>query len=150
MSFSDNVKTIFQADSTLLTYVQSVNIFTYNDTKRTGISLKDTPTTYSSTGILQPCIVIKDRSQTPDDKIVSSYNQTRSTRHTLEVWFYNSGDIGYDVIENMRKRVYVLLAEQKINNSLCRLINNILSQRDPAMAQAAWERSDYVIYTFEP
>jgi len=106
MSTLSAAKTILEADATLLATATG-GIWDFDETKRLGLSRTTTPTAFDSDLIIQPCVLLKLRSSTPDFILADDENQYVSAQEMLEAWFYESD--GYANIETMRDRVYVLL-----------------------------------------
>jgi hypothetical protein len=146
---TDDVATLLEADggaggvATLLTG----GIYTYEETKRLGISRDNTPSAFNTTtGLLKPCCIVKARAQTADGGISDDPEQSVSYVQVLELWFYDDGDAGFSTIEAARDRAFVVLHGQTVgaSNLIPRWVGNpIIDARDAQLDYAAMLRTDY-------
>jgi hypothetical protein len=146
MTIADDIKAVLVADTgaggvnTLLTG----GIYTYEDTGRLGINRDSASSAFdSTTGLLKPCCVVKERSQIGDsgirDVAVASY------REVVELWFYNDGNATYDTLESARDRAFLLLDGLMIGGDkrVPLWMGNVLKDRDGALNNAVMLRADY-------
>ena len=146
-TFSDAVKTVFDADTGTggISTLATGGIYTFEGTKRLGLSRIDTPNAWDSNGILKPSIILKDRDQVRDNGVLEDPGQVVSFREVLEVWYYEEGEAGYANIESMRNRAFKLLHGKKVSSCLVRWVSNTLRRRDSALSYASMEKSDYEV-----
>lgn len=152
MSFADAIKAILVADSgaggvnTLLTG----GIYTYSESGRLGPNRDATPSAFdSTTGLLKPCCVVKDRSAIPDGGASDDAQHLSSYRQVEELWFYDDGDAGYATIQAAMIRAFTLLHGQHVSYAQAHWAGNVIDQRDPALDYAAVSRSDFAIVALQ-
>jgi hypothetical protein len=150
-TFADAVQILFEADTGAggIATLATGGIYTFEDTKRLGLSHIDTPNAWDSNGILLPTIILKDRDQVRDNGILEDAGQVISFREVLETWYYEEGEAGYASIELMRNRAFKLLHGIKVSSCLVRWVSNTLRRRDSALAYASMEKSDYEIRSLQ-
>lgn len=143
MTIADDAKTTLSAVSAISTALTG-GLYTYEDTKRLGINRDTVSSAFdSTTGLLKPCCVIKERGEMGDDGIrdigVASY------RRVVEIWLYADGDSTYDTLETVQGLILTALDEQMIGSSkhILRWFANPLKDKDPALDNALVMRSDY-------
>lgn len=151
MTVVDDIAALLKADTgsgkvaTLLTG----GIYTFEETGKLGINRDSTPNAFSATtGQLKPCLVVKGRSQVPDNGIWDDATQDLSYRQIVELWFYDAGDAGYSTIRAARDRAFELLHGKTVGSSkLIPRLNShpVLEGRDTDLGHAAMCRSDYEI-----
>lgn len=147
MTFADAIVTLFEADTgaggvaTLLTG----GIYTYDETGRLGVNRDNTPSAFNTTtGLLKPCCVVKDRAQIPDS-VSDDATQQSGYRQIVELWFYDDGDAGYATINSAMLRAYRLLHGQHVTYAQVHWAGDIPEQRDEDLDKACMARSDYEI-----
>lgn len=106
MSALSAAKAVLEADATLLTTATG-GIWDFDETKQLGLSRTLTGDAFDSNEVIKPCILMKQRSQTPNFALADDADQYVAVNEMIECWFYE--DSGYSNIETMRDRVYVLL-----------------------------------------
>lgn len=137
-------KTVLEADGTLVAAATG-GIYDFDETGRLGLSRTLTPGAYDSNGLIKPCILLKQRSATPDYQLADDTNQYVSVQEMLEAWFYEED--GYSNIETMRDRVYALTHTVQLTGTFQVLWAGDLRPgiRDDDL-DANVERSDYQVY----
>jgi hypothetical protein len=133
-------KTILEADATLLALATG-GVYDYDETGRMGINRTNTTAAFSS-GIIQPCILLKLRTSVPFGDIADDAAQKVGARDMLEVWAYQ--DNGYSTIKSMLDRVYTLLQGKRVGGVSCRWAMDLQPLRDVEM-DANVGRADYAI-----
>jgi hypothetical protein len=143
MTIADDVKTVLTAVSSISTALTG-GLHTYEETGRLGLNRDTVSAAWDSTsGLLKPCLVIKERATTGDGGIrdigVASY------RRVVELWFYNDGDETYDALETVQSTAFTTLDEQMIGTTkwILRWIADPIKDKDPALDNALVLRSDY-------
>ena len=143
MTVLANIKTILEADSTLLA-IATGGIYDYDETGRLGISRSNanTAAAFDSNEVLKPCVLLKLRSEIPDNVLVDDAAQYVSARAIYEVWFYQ--DDGFDSIDAMTDRVFALLHAVQVPGTFqVHWIGNAMQVRDDVL-DATLNRSDYM------
>lgn len=144
MTLTDDIKTLLAADSTLSTPLTG-GLYTFEETKRLGISKQTTPSAFNTqTGILKPCLLVKGRDPVPDGAISDLAAQYASFKQVVEIWVYNDGDAGYSVINTAIARIYVLLHGKRVSLVPLRWVNGLREQRDAALQYACFARDDFL------
>lgn len=149
VTIAEDIKNLLTANVALVA-VATGGIYTYAETNRLGISEYNTPQAFGDSGQLKPMILIKDREQMIDGGITDDTTQALSYRQINEVWFYDDGDNGFDTINDMRSKVFVILHARRVNTRYCRLHGNIQNLRDPGLRYAGFTRSDYMVWGIQP
>lgn len=145
MTIADDVKTTLAAVSAISTALTG-GIHTYEDTGRLGVNRDSVSAAYdSTTGLLKPCCMVKERSETSDGGIRDI--NVASTRRVIELWFYTDGDNTYDTLETVQRLAITALDEQMIGTSkrILRWFANPIQEKDPALDNACMLRSDYAV-----
>lgn len=146
MTIADDMKAAGVADTgaggvkTLLTG----GIYTYEDTGRLGINERSTPSAFdATTHKLKPCAVVKARPQVADGGIMDDALQDTSFRQVVEWWLYDDGDAGYDTLDAVQARLYVLLHGKTVGSRLVRWIFNMDQVREDMLTEACMTRTDF-------
>lgn len=146
MSTVSAAKAILEADATLVAAATG-GIYDFDETGANGISRTTTPDAFDAHEMIQPCILVKLRSATPDGALQDEAEQYVSVREVLEVWFYE--DSGYSTINTMRDRVYTLLQNVQLSGTFqCIWAGDVRNQRDTDL-DASVERSEFAVHTFK-
>jgi hypothetical protein len=144
MSALSAAKAILEADATLLATATG-GVWDFDETKRLGLSRTTTPAAFNN-GIIKPAVLLKLRSDTPDNILADDANQYQSTREMLEVWLYE--DAGFTAIATMSARVRVLLhAKQLAGTFMCYWAGSFRPGIRDDDLDANVERSDFVVHT---
>ena len=145
MSALSAAKAILEADATLLAAATG-GVWDFDETGRLGLSRTLTPAAFDASGRIEPCVLLKLRSSTPDHVLRDDVGQYSSVVEMLEVWFYE--DAGYSQIETMRNRVYTLLHAQQLTGTFAvHWAGDVRGQRDVEL-DANVERSQYQVHTY--
>jgi hypothetical protein len=92
--------------------------------------------------ILQPCCVVKVRSQVVDGTRYDRATKVSGLRGVLEFWLYDESI--YTTIETARNAIYALLqSSTNVNIGLLELANYLDGLRDESLNDAALLRDDY-------
>src|SRR5690348_14819186 len=134
MSHASDAAAVLDADTgaggaaTLLTG----GIYTFDETGRLGINRDSTPNAFDTTsGLLKPCAIVKDRGRFPDGGVADDVTQRVSYRQLVEVWLYDDGDASKTVLDSARARIFTKLAGQYIGGALFRWADDPLDDRAP-------------------
>jgi hypothetical protein len=143
MTIADDVKTTLVAVGAINTALTG-GIHTYEETGRLGLNRDTVGAAFdTTTGLIKPCCVIKERAQVGDGIIRDI--AVASHRRVVEIWLYNDGDETYDTLITVRGLVLTALDLQMIgsSNRILRWFANPLKDKDPALDNALVLRSDY-------
>lgn len=142
MSTATAIKTILEADATLLATATG-GVWDFDETGQKGLSRTLTPAAFDAAGVIKPCILIRQRSETPAGGLADDAAQYVSTSQVVELWIYQ--DRGYATIETMRQRCFVLLHGRQVTGAfVVRWAGDVRSGRDIDI-DAFVERSDYQV-----
>ena len=108
MSLSDDVKTVLEADATLMALLTGG---VHNDVEE--ISRQNTASAFDSNNEILPCALIKLGVEIPRGPYI------HSVQSPLVIYFYQRQ--GFDVIAPAMVRVYGLLHDQKIGSATWRV-----------------------------
>jgi hypothetical protein len=137
-----SAKAILEADSALLALATG-GVYDFDETGRLGINRTNAATSSAySSGIIQPCLLLKLRSSVPFGGVADDSQRIVSARDMLEVWAYQ--DNGYSTIKSMLDRVYTLLQGQRVGGVSCRWAMDLQPLRDAEM-DANVGRADYAV-----
>jgi hypothetical protein len=148
MSLASLIKTVLEADNgvggvdTLLTG----GIYTFRELDRHGISRTGLADAFDADGILQPCLVIRQRSEFQTAQVADEGQQLKSTAQSVELYFYDDGDTGYSTIDTARTRTYTVLSDRQITGSGHHKLVwqiDLDDLREPDLEHAAVLRADY-------
>lgn len=144
MSILSAAKALLEADATLLAAATG-GIWDFDETGRMGINRTTAPAAFNqATETINPCVLVKLRSSTPDYILADDSNQTVSLREVLEVWFYQ--DSGFTTIETMRNRVYALLHARQFGGAfMCYWQGDVRFPIRDLDLDANLERSEYLV-----
>lgn len=135
-----NAKTILEADATLLALATG-GIYDWDETGRMGINRSNAATAAAfSSGIIQPCLLLKLRSSVPFGEIADDSAQIQAARSFIEVWYYQ--DNGFAAIDTMRERTWVLLHGKQLGGFACHWVFDSPQLHDIEL-DANVQRSDY-------
>lgn len=140
--FVANGKALLEADATLLALATG-GIWDWDETGRKGINRSNTLTTAAFVnGMIQPCLLLKLRTDLPFGEIGDDAEQVTGARAMLEVWGYQ--DSGYASIRGMLDRVYSLWQGKRLGGYVCRWAGDFQLPRDIEM-DACVERAEYAV-----
>jgi hypothetical protein len=140
------IKAVLDADSgaggiaTLLTG----GIYARTVLKRGGISERNAPGAYDGP-TLKPCLLIVDRSETPDNQINDGGAQVRSMNQVFAFFFYEDGDSTRSAIDAAEARLYVLLESNAIDTQPL-LYGGSIKTREEEMNNAHLVRALYSVH----
>ena len=92
---------------------------------------------------LQPCLVIRVRSEVPDGERVDVPSQTASVTTVVEFYLYD--ETSYTSIGSARNRIYALLQNKTLNGIGVMTLVNRLQYYDESLDDAATLKDDYQI-----
>ena len=108
MSLSDDVKTVLEADATLMALLTGG---VHDDVEE--VSRQNTPTAFDASGEIMPCALIKLGVETRRGPFA------HSVQTPVTIYFYEFSS--YEVINPAMARVYGLLHDQKIGSATWRV-----------------------------
>lgn len=147
MSLSDDVKNVLAADAFLLGLV-STRIYTRKELSRLGVTVDTELPIFDSDLVMQPSIIVALRDELPTGDIDDTGTQEQSVAQVVEVYFYDDGDHGFDVIAQARKRTFGLLYGQHVGKYiLLKPTPDTVEKYDKLIQYACFERSDFTAYT---
>ncbi len=150
MSIESRIVTLLQADngSGGVADVLTGGIYEYRLIGKRGIDPSNTYTANAFTltsgvEILQPCCVVRVRSQTADGTRYNRATKVTGLRGVVEFWLYDESI--YTTIETARDAIYTLLqSTTNANIGILEFINRIDGLRDESLNDAALLRDDYL------
>ncbi len=143
MTILANIKTVLEADSTLLALATG-GVWDLDETKRLGLNRTTTTAAFDAYDIIKSCVLLKTRSDIPDAILMDDVTQYTSVVSTIEAWFYADND--FTNIDAMSSRVYTLLhAIQVIGSFQVFWTGDAFQGRDDEL-DAMFQRSDYVAH----
>ena len=146
MSIESAIVTLARNES-MLTTILTGGIYGYRELGKRGIDPTNsvTASAYSLSNefnILQPCCVVKVRSQVVDSTRFDVKSQTTGLRGVVEFWLYDENN--YTAIENARAVIYALFqSKTNANIGITSLVNRLDGLRDESLNDAALLRDDY-------
>lgn len=145
ISRENAIKALLSADATL-TGILTGGIYTRHELGKQGLKADNSlaSSAYALDDgfkVLQPCVVIRLRSDVPDGNRFDAQSQTVSSSGTLELYFYDES--AFETIETARDRAYRLL-HAKTNTSIGHslYINGMMFYDEP-INDAACLKDDY-------
>lgn len=145
-SIEDAIVTQLETDATLVGLATG-GIYTYEDLKRLGLNQARLPAAFDTSGRLNPLIIVKARDANRITGVVSNAAQTASYMQIVEIWFYDDGDSGYDITENMRNRAFDLLHGQRLDNRKLHWLREEVRERDFEQDNACYEMVEYETFS---
>lgn len=148
MTYAADARTAIAANATIMAQLTG-GVYTYSGAPptgagRLGINRDSTPNAYdSTTRLLKPCALCKQRSTVPDGQVVDPVAQAQSTRTVVEVWLYSDGASAAP--ETAASLIVTLLHERYAGGSRFVLMNRIDDFRDPEMERANVIRLDFEV-----
>lgn len=146
MSIETEIKAILEADSgvggvaTLLTG----GIYTRTELGRAGLNKRTAEDAFDGV-LLLPCALIRERTLTPDGKLMDEGQQTFSYRQVALIFFYEDGDSDRSAIEAAEARTIVLLHDKKVNFIPTRY-EGVVWANEEALDNAHLGRATYGVY----
>lgn len=149
MSLTTDIKAILLADSEMTSYL-STRIFTRNDLGNTGAIHDTYLSIYDSDEVMQPFAVINPRDELPTGNINDLVTTEQSVKQMVEIYFYDDGNHGHNLIAQARIRAKALLHGARAGRAI--LLKQGPDQKekyDKWMEMACFERSDYAAFWVE-
>lgn len=144
MSYAATIKTLLAADGTLAALLTG-GVYAWEETKRLGLSVTNTPTAFSS-GVLQPCAIVRDRA-TVAQGLRDEIGGYATARTVCEVWIYSDGNTDGTTIRSAQARARALLSNKQIADSFqVSWVSGTNPERDPALNEALYVRDEYAVY----
>lgn len=155
MSYADSITTLLKADATLNGLLPG-GIINYPESGRKGLNrLQNIKAFDAVTGLLKPCAVVLQLSETPTWEAIHMPTGYMSVMTPIMVWVYAQGDYDqygnspYDIIQPACDQIYTLLHGAQIANAFQILYQNmVLDKREPDLKDAAYQRLDFNVYGF--
>ena len=143
MSALSAAKAILEADATLLATATG-GIWDLDEAGPNGLSRTTTGAAFDANEIVKPALLLKSRGERPDGQLVDEAEQYNSTREPLEIYAYQ--DSGYDDIQTMLDRCYVLLQAQQLTGTFMALWGGRSPQTHDEALGANVQRDEYIIH----
>jgi len=141
MTVLANIKAVLEADSTLLATATG-GIYDFNETGRLGINRTTVPGAFDSNLIIKPCVLVKLRSETPDQVLMDDPLQYVSLIGIYEFWCYE--DNSFSNIDTMLARIYTLMQGTQVAGTFqVHWMGDATPFRDDVL-DANVNRSDYM------
>ena len=145
MSHASDIKAVLDADTgvggvaTLLT--GGIHL---GEALPMGITEDDAGAAFdNTTGQVQPCLLIKTRSDRSDDGLVDEAAQVESKRQVHELYFYDAPYTGYGTIASAAARARTLLQQKFVGSMFGIRQFNEIRARAPELNKACLIRHDY-------
>ena len=143
MSALAAAKAVLEADATLLATATG-GVWDLGEAGPNGLSRTTTGAAFDANEIIKPAILLKSRGERPDGQLVDEAEQYSSTREALEIYAYQ--DSGYDDIETMLDRCFVLLHAQQLSGTFMALWSGRSPQAPDEALGANVQRDEYIIH----
>lgn len=144
-ALEDALLTFLSTDAPLMALLDG-GLITFDQTKRNGIGLQDTPQLFNDFGFLKACLEIKETPDRPWGGIRDRTAKAKSTMTPVELWFLQDGDAGYVTLEAAKDRVRFLLDDVIIPGvGTAAWIPGGLRTKDSSLDNASVVRDDYGI-----
>jgi len=136
-----NIKAVLEADGTLLATATG-GIYDFDETERLGINRTTLPGAFDANLIIKPCVLVKLRSEVPDDVLADDPSQYVSLTAIYEFWCYE--DNGFTNIDTMLARIYTLMQGVQVSGTFqMHWMGDATPFRDDVL-DANLNRSDYM------
>ena len=147
MTLESDLQATLEADATL-TGLLTGGIYTREELGKMGLH-QDNAVCVSAwmrindLDTLQPCLVIRQRSETPTDARVDNNTQVVSVARVVEMYFYDASS--FTTITTARDRVYQLLHAQGLSGvGRFALMGRLINLYDESVYDAALLRDEYI------
>lgn len=141
MTVLANIKAVLEADGTLLATATG-GIYDFDETERLGINRTTLPGAFDANLIIKPCVLVKLRSEVPDDVLADDPSQYVSLTAIYEFWCYE--DNGFTNIDTMLARIYTLMQGVQVSGTFqMHWMGDATPFRDDVL-DANLNRSDYM------